>query len=255
MRARPASRRSRRVPRRHTTPTDRSAARWRIPTPPVSAEVRDVAASFQQAIVDVLVDRTMAAAECMVSLGGRFGRCRMQLLASRHDARPLLRGRARARDPLSPLLHGHAAMIAAAGILHLERGEHAGLELSQRRAGGSEGRGGAHDPAAQIEPQTAERWFPRHHVTEPSCRHDRTGVWMTRSQACCSSALPEVRRKSHHLAFAVCRGASVSAIRWAFGVERLEARGLEIVTSETHESRVRGGWRRAPSPSCVSVPI
>ena len=97
----------------------------------VSQDVRDVAASFQQAIVEVLVDRTMAAAgaegvrSVIVSGGVACNTLLREMMRVRCEA-----GGLALAIPSPRYCTDNAAMIAAAGVLHLERGEHASIELS-----------------------------------------------------------------------------------------------------------------------------
>jgi N6-L-threonylcarbamoyladenine synthase len=97
----------------------------------VSAEVRNMAASFQKAVVDVLVKRTVTicrreAVRNVVVTGGVAANSRL-----RRDFETAAR-----KEGLSlyiPSLHyttDNAAMIAAAGFLHLEAGRHAPFALN-----------------------------------------------------------------------------------------------------------------------------
>ena len=108
----------------------------------VSKEVLDVAASFQRAVVDVLVERTLAAAEAegvrsVVVTGG---------VACNSLLRAEIRRACEARGlgvaiPSPRYCTDNAAMIASAGFLHLERGETAPADLSATpgwRLGGTE---------------------------------------------------------------------------------------------------------------------
>ncbi len=87
----------------------------------------DAAASFQEAVVDVLVTKTVAAA--------REYRVKQILLAGGVAANKLLRQRLMASSPLPVLVPApvlctdNAAMIAACGYCHLQAGERDGLEL------------------------------------------------------------------------------------------------------------------------------
>jgi N6-L-threonylcarbamoyladenine synthase len=95
-----------------------------------SAAVRDIAASFQQAVVDQLVDRAMAAAEresvrsVIVSGGVACNSLLRETMRARCEAAGLA-----IAIPPPRYCTDNAAMIAAAGCLHLERGERADLDL------------------------------------------------------------------------------------------------------------------------------
>jgi N6-L-threonylcarbamoyladenine synthase len=96
-----------------------------------SQAVKDFAASFQSAVVDVLVERTMLAvdekgARAVIVSGGVA--CN-SLLRSAMRAACEARGLALA-IPAPRYCTDNAAMIAAAGRLHLERGERATLDLT-----------------------------------------------------------------------------------------------------------------------------
>ena len=98
---------------------------------PVTAEVRDVAASFQRAVVDVLVERTLEAAEreAVASVIVSGGVACNSLLRAEMRARGAERGLAVA-IPSPRYCTDNAAMIAAAGFLRLERGELAPADLT-----------------------------------------------------------------------------------------------------------------------------
>jgi N6-L-threonylcarbamoyladenine synthase len=92
-----------------------------------SLPVADLAASFQWAVVDVLAEKTIAAA--------RESHAEQILLAGGVSANRLLRERVRERAEL-PVLYpppilctDNAAMIAAAGTVRFRAGEHSGWDL------------------------------------------------------------------------------------------------------------------------------
>ncbi len=96
-------------------------------------EVQDIAASFQKAVVDVLVRKTEWAIKrqgvSRVSLAGgvsanRSLRDRMKAMASERGVEAFI--------PPVPLCTDNAAMIAAAGYHRARRNEYAGLELNPR---------------------------------------------------------------------------------------------------------------------------
>lgn len=97
---------------------------------PVPARVRDLVASFQRAVVDVLVETTLRAARqedvySIVVAGGVACNRRLRQAFARAAAEQGLR----IHVPSPEYTTDNAAMIAAAGFLHLERGETAGLDL------------------------------------------------------------------------------------------------------------------------------
>jgi N6-L-threonylcarbamoyladenine synthase len=98
-----------------------------------SLNVKDVAASFQAAVVDTLVDKTMQAAtetgvDKIVVAGGVAAnsslRARMNEEAERRGMTLYLPGMFYCID--------NAAMIALAGYLHYRRGETSSLDLNPR---------------------------------------------------------------------------------------------------------------------------
>jgi len=96
----------------------------------VSPRVRDLAASFQRAVVDVLVETTLRAARqedvySIVVAGGVASNRRLRQAFAREAGEHGVR----VYVPSAPYTTDNAAMIAAAGFLHLERGERAGLDL------------------------------------------------------------------------------------------------------------------------------
>jgi N6-L-threonylcarbamoyladenine synthase len=97
----------------------------------VSERVRDVAASFQKAVVEVLVRRTVAicrqeAVKTVLVTGGVA--CNGRLRAAFEEA-AAAEGLA-LYIPSPKYTTDNAAMIAAAGFLHFEAGRFAGPELN-----------------------------------------------------------------------------------------------------------------------------
>ncbi|OGC93424.1 MAG: tRNA (adenosine(37)-N6)-threonylcarbamoyltransferase complex transferase subunit TsaD [candidate division Zixibacteria bacterium RBG_16_53_22] len=90
----------------------------------------DLAASFQEAIADVLVRKTLAAAENfgMVQVSITGGVARNRRLRELFDERKPIG--ARVFFPSPALCTDNGAMIAACGDFHLARGERSGLELN-----------------------------------------------------------------------------------------------------------------------------
>ncbi len=95
--------------------------------------ISDVAASFQAAVVDTLVEKTMLAAQetgagSIVVAGG---------VAANSSLRERMRNAAEKNGmklyiPGMDLCADNAAMIALAGYLHFQRGEHSSLDLNPR---------------------------------------------------------------------------------------------------------------------------
>jgi len=103
----------------------------RQPVPPEGAQLKDVAASFQEAVVDVLTRKTLRAAEetgleRIVVAGGVA--CNSGLRARFQSLAP---GNGVSVHFPSPILCGdNAAMLAVAGDRYLEAGRRAPLELN-----------------------------------------------------------------------------------------------------------------------------
>ncbi|MCX8052818.1 MAG: tRNA (adenosine(37)-N6)-threonylcarbamoyltransferase complex transferase subunit TsaD [Armatimonadetes bacterium] len=98
----------------------------------------DLAASFQEAVVDVLVEHTFRAVSDLVSSKSPGGEIRKVLLAGGVAANSRLQAAMRARAaqlgveliaPPPVLCTDNAAMAAAAAFFRYERGEFAGLDL------------------------------------------------------------------------------------------------------------------------------
>jgi N6-L-threonylcarbamoyladenine synthase len=116
------------IVRKYKPPAEGGAAA-RPQAPPVVRElpVADLAASFQEAVVDVLVGKTCQAAE-------EFG-AKIVLLAGGVAANERLRAEMSARSPVPvrypPLVYctDNAAMVASAGYFRFEAGDRAGWDL------------------------------------------------------------------------------------------------------------------------------
>ncbi len=101
------------------------------PPPLPEQEIANIAASFQATVVDTLVDRTFAAAkwhnaQAVGVAGGVSANSRLRAAA-------IARGRAAELPVYVPSPHlstDNAAMIAAAGLRRLQRGELAGADLN-----------------------------------------------------------------------------------------------------------------------------
>ena len=103
----------------------------KINRPLSSAEIKDIAASFQEAVVEVLVQKVLLAAEIKklnkIVLGGG--------VASNQRLREKLLNEAIKRGislfiPSPPLCSDNAAMIAAAGTYYLEKGARSSLDMN-----------------------------------------------------------------------------------------------------------------------------
>lgn len=98
----------------------------------LAEEVPNLAASFQAAVVDVLVAKTMRAVESRgcrrVVLGGGVAASR----ALRSGLADALGAGGELFYPTARLATDNAAMIARAGLFHLHRGDVAGLDLTAR---------------------------------------------------------------------------------------------------------------------------
>ena len=109
-----------------------NAVRERATSGPLTSTVRtDIAAAFQDALVETLVEKTARAVQ-------QFGRTRVVLgggVAGNRTLVDAMRERcgrlgARVFAPSSRLATDNAAMIARAGLFHLERGERSTLDLN-----------------------------------------------------------------------------------------------------------------------------
>ena len=96
-----------------------------------SPQVRDVVASFQKAVVDVLIDRTVRAcrreevSRILVSGGVACNNRLRRAFAERGEREGLA-----VYFPSPIYSTDNAAMIAAAGFLHFERKQFAGIDAS-----------------------------------------------------------------------------------------------------------------------------
>ena len=101
------------------------------PAPIADRAVSDIARGFQDALVDTLVEKTARAVEAYdrrrVVLGGGVAGNRTLVTAMRDRLR---RHGVEVFAPAARLATDNAAMIARAGLYHLERGERSPLELN-----------------------------------------------------------------------------------------------------------------------------
>ena len=114
------------------TPAKKSFALHVPPTFSADMPVADLAAGFQEAIVDVLVGKTMAAAsehsaKTVILAGGVAANARLRTALG--DAVGELDGLYRLISPRLTYCTDNAAMIGAAAYWAAERGEFAGLDL------------------------------------------------------------------------------------------------------------------------------
>jgi N6-L-threonylcarbamoyladenine synthase len=99
---------------------------------PITAAIRsDIAGAFQDALVETLVEKTLRAVRQFgrerVVLGGGVAGNRVLVRAMRERCGAL---GARVFAPSSRLATDNAAMIARAGLFHLDRGERSSLDLN-----------------------------------------------------------------------------------------------------------------------------
>jgi N6-L-threonylcarbamoyladenine synthase len=98
-----------------------------------SQEVADISATFQRVVVEALLDRTFetalrVGARSVGIAGGVSANSRLRRDAAARGARDGLPVYA----PALSLSTDNAAMIAAAGFRHLERGQSSGLDFNAR---------------------------------------------------------------------------------------------------------------------------
>ena len=208
----------------------------RAPLAPRS--VADVAASFEQAAVDVLVARArraLARSRRRAPARGR-GRRRGQ---PRGCARALPRPPARqdgfqVARPAAALCTDNAAMIAAAGARLLARGEHHGLALdsfSRVPLGAPPWRG------ARVNAAAVRALLARHRLL---ARRDLGQNFLVDAA---------MRRAPGRAARVSSRGTPCSRSAPGLGIltRALAARGARVITIEIDAGLVRGAARRAPA--------
>ena len=113
-------------------PQDRGAQRREVAAPTSTTSARAIARAFQDALIDTLVEKTARAARQFgrgrVVLGGGVA-CNATLVA-RHAGTIRARAGSRCSRRRARLATDNAAMIARAGLFHLERGERSPLDLN-----------------------------------------------------------------------------------------------------------------------------